>query len=372
MRAADLTLSTNERLVLDTVRLAEPIARSAIHAKVPLTQPSVHRIIDNLTEKGLLRAGAAVVRGPGKPSPNIHLDREQVYSAGISINTDDIVVCLANLACEPLHETTLRGQSRDRKPALALIRAEIDAMLSQHQADHTNLIGIGLAIAGTFLDDRSHVNASLPLRDWSMVNLHEEAAEFFDTAIWVENNCTTAAIGESLIGAGRRTQNFVYLSFNYGFGGGAIIDGQPYVGAHGNAVEISSIYSEDEKPLRPALENLLEHLRAHGHDVNNVEDLAALKAGWTGVEEWVDLTLPALNRAIWAIRAILDPEVIVLGGELPQPIADLFLHRLAIYSVDRHRYDAPEPPPQIVFTEASNLGPALGAALLPLKSRLFA
>ena len=372
MAASDLNLSANERLVIDTVRRAEPITRAAVHTMVPLTQPSVHRIVDNLNREGLLKTGVAVIRGPGKPSPNLHLDRESVYSAGIAVNTDEIVVCLANLACEPVGEVSLKGLSGDRLAALARIKQELDTLLVDAQAGEGSLIGVGLAIAGTFLEDRSHVNASLPLEDWSLINLHEETSRFLDAEVWIENVGATAAIGESLIGAGRWTKNFVYLSFDYGFGGGAIIDGQPYVGAHGNSLEVSSIYTAEEKATRPALENLINHLRTRGHDVKSIDELAELDPTWTGVEEWVDLTVPALNRAIWAIRGILDPEVIVLGGALPKTLADLYLDRLSVYSVDEHRYGAPEPPPRIMFTEASDVGPALGAALLPLKSRLFA
>ena len=39
---------------------------------------------------------------------------------------------------------------------------------------------------------------------------------------WLENDGNSAAIGESLMGVGRRYNNFVYMYFATGFGGGVI------------------------------------------------------------------------------------------------------------------------------------------------------
>ena len=43
-------VSDNERLILDVIRRQEPIVRSLIHSQTPFTQPSVHRILDNLID----------------------------------------------------------------------------------------------------------------------------------------------------------------------------------------------------------------------------------------------------------------------------------------------------------------------------------
>ncbi|UXN75898.1 hypothetical protein N8D56_27290 (plasmid) [Devosia sp. A8/3-2] len=39
--------------------------------------------------------------------------------------------------------------------------------------------------------------------------------------------------------------------------------------------------------------------------------------GWPGVAEWVDEVTPAYNRMINAIRAVIDPQAIVFGGQAP-------------------------------------------------------
>lgn len=66
----------------------------------------------------------------------------------------------------------------------------------------TARLDVGVAIAGFFVAGRSQVNASEPLQDWSLVDLVPILEEALRLPVWLENNATTAAIGESLLGVG--------------------------------------------------------------------------------------------------------------------------------------------------------------------------
>ncbi|MGG2474581.1 NagC family transcriptional regulator, partial [Rhizobium sp. BR5] len=100
--------SENERLILDIVRRQGPIARASITGHTNLTQQSVHRLIDGLLERGLLRTGAPLKGTRGQPSPTIELVPEAAYSLGISINTDSVVICIADLSCIVVVEEKLK------------------------------------------------------------------------------------------------------------------------------------------------------------------------------------------------------------------------------------------------------------------------
>ncbi len=67
--AAITNISDNERLLLDIIRRNEPITRSLIHSQTPFTQPSVHRILDNLIDKQLITVGEARVSRARKTQP---------------------------------------------------------------------------------------------------------------------------------------------------------------------------------------------------------------------------------------------------------------------------------------------------------------
>lgn len=99
-----------------------------------------------------------------------------------------------------------------------------------------------------------------------------------------------------------------------------------FSGAFGNAGEISRIYTEQEFTSRPALGELLKRLNAHGIDIQRVSALRQqFDPQWPGVDDWVAEVRPYLNRAIDALRAVIDPAAIVFGGELPTALGEMLL-----------------------------------------------
>ncbi|MEL6149981.1 MAG: ROK family protein, partial [Chloroflexota bacterium] len=342
-----------------------------LHTMVPLTQPSVYRITDNLVEKELLLLGKSKANGPGKPSPELRINPSRYYAVGVVVNTDAISICIANLACEVVESRHIVGQSHHLKNALTLIQNAINDMLQAIPGKTSpEVAGICFSVSGFFSGKR--MSPPLPLHEWADVDLEAVLSRVFDEPIYLENNATSSAIGESLIGVGRWARTFAYLSFNYGFGGGIILDGKPFRGSHGNAMEIGTIYDSSVAHRRPALASLLRLLQSNGIDIETIEELRSrFDPAWPGVEAWVADVLPQLNLAIWAIRGTFDPEVIVLGGEIPESLAQIFIERVSIYTDIKPRYGIHMPAPGIVFTEVPDANIALGAAITPLKAQFF-
>lgn len=368
-RAGSLVLSASERLILNIVRRNGSIARSAIVAETDLAQQSVHRLVEQLIERDLLRAGEVIRNGRGQPSPRIELVRETVYTAGISINTDSITLCLADLGCNVLEEVHIRTAPLHRKASLTAIKDALERVLARNGVTYDRLLGIGVAIAGFFVAGRSQVNAPEPLQDWSLINLVPMLEETFQLPVWLENDATTAAIGESLLGAGLWAQNFAYLAFNYGFGAGVVLQGKPLFGTHGNAGELT-LFTPEEAKHRPTLCSLMDELRTHGIHVDSVEDLRQrFDPTWPGVAPWIERTLPALNRTVNAFAGLFDPEAIVFGGQLPLALGRMLIDRVRF--LDIHRYGTGPDRPALVLAETNGDASAIGAALVPLKERLF-
>jgi len=364
--------SDNERMILDIVRRHEPITRAAMTDLTNLTQQSVHRLIEGLIERNLLRAGPPRKGGRGQPSPTIELVDEAVYSLGISINTDSAVLGLADFGCNVIEEVRLDLVPEHREATLRALSDELAAMLARRGISRDRLLGLGFSMSGFFISGNREFNAPEPLRDWSLIDLRPDLERVFQLPVWLENNATTAAIGESLRGAGLSHQTFAYLSFNYGFGGGVIIDGKPYLGFHGNAGEFSGIYSEEESLRRPALQYLIRDLQKNGIDIQTIEDLrTSFDPSWPGVEEWIEKTMPTLDRLIATLIAVLDPQAIVFGGQLPDELGRMMIARARKFSERVHRYGVGPPEAKLVLGQANGDAAVLGAALLPLKLSYF-
>ncbi|OBZ94794.1 NagC family transcriptional regulator [Pararhizobium polonicum] len=364
--------SDNERMILDIVRRHEPITRAAMTERTNLTQQSVHRLVEGLIERNLLRAGAPLKGGRGQPSPTIELVGEAVCSLGISINTDSAVLCLADFGCNVIEEIQLRMVPERREATLQVLSGELSAMLVRHGIARSRLLGLGFSMSGFFISGNREFNAPEPLRDWSLIDLRPDLERIFQMPVWLENNATTGAIGESLRGAGLSYPSFAYLSFNYGFGGGVIIDGKPHLGVHGNAGEFSGIYSDEESSRRPALQYLIRDLQDNGVDIHAIEDLRTrFDPSWPGVEAWLEKTMPSVDRLIATLIAVLDPQAIVFGGQLPAELGRMMIARARKSSEKVHRYDVGPPVAELVLSQTKGDAAVLGAALLPLKLSYF-
>jgi predicted NBD/HSP70 family sugar kinase len=364
--------SENERLILDIVRRQGPIARATITRHTNLTQQSVHRLIEGLLDRGFLRTGTALKGTRGQPSPTIELVPEAAYSLGISINTDSAVICVADFLCAIVVQKKLDIVPVDREKTLAALSLVLDEMLASHGIARERLVGLGFSMSGFFVSEDRAFNAPEPLRDWSLMNLKPILEKMFHLPVWLENNATTGAIGESLRGVGLWCQTFAYLSFNYGFGGGLILGGQPFHGFHGNAGEFSGIYNPDESDKRPALQYLIATLKKNGVDIHSIETLyQRFDPEWPGVEEWLSATMPQVDRLVASLIAVIDPQAIVFGGQLPPALGRMMIERTKLPSQREHRYGVGPREAKLVLAETEGDASAIGAALLPLRLRCF-
>jgi hypothetical protein len=257
-RASDNeVVSSNERNLLQLIWRNPGISRSEVTGQSELTQQSVYRIIDQLVERGVVSLGAPKPGlGRGQPSPTLRLNGRYAYCCGISVNTDIIGICLMDLAGKVMAQTSITLLGQTLTQSLDLVREQIDEQRRRLGLDPEAFFGIGFAIAGYHVGGTRY-NAPLPLHEWSLIELGPLLSDAFDKPVWVHNGANTGAIAEAMFGVGRYVKHFAYLSFNYGFGGGLISDGELLVGGNGNAGEFSGIYDPTENPRRPALQYLI-------------------------------------------------------------------------------------------------------------------
>lgn len=67
--------------------------------------------------------------------------------------------------------------------------------------------------------------------------------------VFIANDANAAVLAEHIFGAGRKTENLVYVTLSTGIGGGAIVDGRLLKGKDGNACEIGHIVVDMEERL---------------------------------------------------------------------------------------------------------------------------
>ncbi|MES0885335.1 ROK family transcriptional regulator [Roseibium sp. SCP14] len=366
----DQVASPNERALLRVIRETQGISRAELSERSDLTQQSVYRLIEAMRERGLVVLGdPKPVTGRGQPSPTIWLNPGYAFTAGVSLNTDAIGTCIFDFAGQIRAMDRIDNFETPRSVGLERIKSSIDSQIGALNLRKSRMLGFGFAIAG-YKHEGTTYNTPQPLHEWSLIELGPLISEYFSRPVWTANTANTAAICEQMLGVGKFFSDFAYLSFDYGFGGAAIVGGALLQGGHGNAGELSVIYKDDELDKRPALEFLVRTLQRHGMNIPSVEYIRLnYDPDWPGVEDWISGVMPSLNRVINAIYAVLDPQVIVFGGQIPKVLAHQLISRTEISNRTRHGRQMKAP--NLVVPELDLDASAVGAAAMPFKDVFF-
>ncbi|NCO66195.1 MAG: hypothetical protein AUK32_06505 [Candidatus Aquicultor secundus] len=121
------------------------------------------------------------------------------------------------------------------------------AKLIESTADIGEVMGIGLAVAGT-IDWEQGVVVQSPNLPFANLRLKSIVESNFGLSAFMDNDGNLATLGEKYYGAGRDADNIVGLTLGTGIGAGIIIDGCLYRGATGSAAEIGHMVIEATGP----------------------------------------------------------------------------------------------------------------------------
>ena len=96
---------------------------------------------------------------------------------------------------------------------------------------------IGIGIPG-IMDQRTGIIPFCTNLAWHDVPIIEEMKQYTDLPVYVDNDATVAGLAESVKGVSAGTKNSVFITLGTGVGGGVVLNGKVFSGAHGVATEI--------------------------------------------------------------------------------------------------------------------------------------
>jgi predicted NBD/HSP70 family sugar kinase len=250
---------------------------------------------------------------------------------GGDIGGSNVRVAAADLFGEPICDVK-RPTAKDGGRAVGVqILEMVSEVIDQASAGHGRPLALGISSPG-IVDQMSGRVTSLaynvaPEGGFDPV---EVIRDRFDLPVFVENNVNLAAVGEKWFGLARGVSTLVFIAIGAGIGMGIIIDDELVRGAHGAAGEIGylPLVGDPFNPRHRLHGGLEDEIGAAGivaafnerkgpddpelSGVHEVFDLAA--GGHEAARAVVDLVASRLGTAIATVCAILDPDLVVLGG----------------------------------------------------------
>jgi predicted NBD/HSP70 family sugar kinase len=384
-RTGDTTLlrKVNQSAVLEVLREEGPLSRSDLARRLQLSPPTITRIIADLLEAGIVREQSVGDSTGGRRPTLLEFNTRASLVIGVYIG-QSITGALADL-----HGNILARRAVGALPGEAGVAKLLD-VIGELQAEAAALAlpvrGVGIGAPSVVRYPEGVVVLS-PSLGWRNLPLKATLEARLGLPVFVENEVNLIALGESWRGAGQGIANLVCLSLGAGIGAGIIIDGRLYRGFHHAAGEVGYIIPGEQYLGRvydpygcleglAGTEGIVQRARAalqagapsvlggsNGHpDFFSAESvLHAARAGDPVAARVVDETVTILSIAVANLACTLDPERIVISGELAA-FGDLFIEPI------RARLQGALPVvPDIVLSELKIDAPILGAVVTVLR-----
>ncbi|MCR9196539.1 MAG: ROK family transcriptional regulator [Hyphomonas sp.] len=363
---ADLTF--NERQLFELVHRGSHISRAEIAEITNLTPPTVSRLVSRLLEIGLLSERADRSGQLGQPRRQLAVNKGQAFSVGVNFMRGRFDLSIIDIAGDVAFVETAEIDDITPHCIARAASDQLDVALARTGIDHARLIGAGFSLPGGFAEDGETLIAHSYFEPLDQMRLAPIFGEALGLRCSVDTDGACAALGEFLYGLGTDHDTFFFVHIGHGVGGGMIIDGRLYRGPHGNASKPGVLFPY-EGP-RPSGQDLVETLQAAGIAIQDIADLSEVGAeAQPTIDAWIDRASDQLATLSRVITGFFDPQVIFVGGRLPEAINARLVDRIsgvALPGPSRGLKNAP-----VRVSKLGSRSGVLGAASLPVFDTFF-
>lgn len=329
----DVLRLVNRRILLNILSDRQPISRAEIAKISGLNKATISTITSEL-----LRDSCIVEEGSGrttpiggKPPTPLRLNALRFGLFGLDIRADETILALSDFNNRLTARLSFETGS-DSGTFLAKIGKEI----SKLRAKHNNFIefaGIGVSLPG-LVDNRSGkflMSVVLPWRDVPVVQLLEKATGL---PVIIDNSARCSALAEIWHGKAQyaHVRNLLYVSVSTGLACGVVIDGGLYRGGNDTAGQFGHIPIDMNGPEcrcgqrgcwdlyasdKATIARYQATREGAGKRAPTMRKLVELvEAGDPAATEAVRETARYLGIGITGLINGLDPEIVVIGGEI--------------------------------------------------------
>lgn len=298
--------SHNERLVLSLLLQSESTTRLEIGEKTGLSAQTVSVIIRSLEQEGLVARGEAQRGRVGPPTTPLLLNPEGAYSIGVGVGHKNTHVVVVDFVGNVRHSRRLRHLAPGRADEAELVEAVRESIAYLGPERHGRIAGVGLAVPGVLSE----------IGEKSSADGHEGLGRVlekeFGLPVFVQNDITAAASGESLFGSAKQLTDFLFFYLGARLHSRLILNHQIYNG--------NSTISYDVGVAQ--LENALPDGSARREELwtndGSWPDLSGL------IEPWRQRCAETLVQSVRSLTQFVDIKTVVLSSFAPVTVsADL-------------------------------------------------
>ncbi len=325
-----LLRAMNESAALSHLLDRGKLTRAELRDLTGLSKPTISEAVRRLADAGLVVVVGHVSAGPGPNAEVYAANPDAAY--GIAMSVRDTLVTGAPALAAAVCDVSGEVRARLETPVDFRLVDPVDAVgdivddlrkRSGLAAEATGYLQIG--VAGAY-DPHTGTVHHVDVPGWNRPGLIDRIEERVGTRVGVDNDVNLAAVAERRRGAATGADSFALLWFGEGLGLAIDLNGTLLRGARGGAGEIGYMPLFDAAGARNAdLQALvggravLDLAASHRLPAKTPAEAvgAAVAAGPDGKAFLAELA-ERIAVGLVAVVAVLDPPLVVLGGEVAQ------------------------------------------------------
>jgi predicted NBD/HSP70 family sugar kinase len=318
----------NEQLLLEQLRGRGAVSRSELANSSGLSKPTVGLALASLERAELVRHAGRTAGGRGRTALLYEIRSDAGFVLGLDVGREFVRGALADLAGAVRARRSVSARSSSGTGRVRELAALADELLRDSGVERNGvLLQTVVGSPGVVEPDGRALRMAANLPGWERPAVLRDLRRLLGDGATIENDVDAATVAERDHGHGRDVSTFAFVSVGTGIGMGLVLDGKLHRGAHGAAGEIAFLPLADE-PLdardvrrRGALESaassaaVVRAARRAGIRARSARSVFSAAAAGDDVARGVVAGEAAIvARALAAIVAVVDPELIVLGG----------------------------------------------------------
>ena len=323
----------NQRILLSIISEQQPISRADIAKISGLNKGTVSTITNELRrdqcilEEGL---GKTTPIG-GKPPTPLRLNELRFGIFGVDIRPDETIIALGGFNGRVVTRRSLKTGT-DARPFLAKIGKEVTKLRNDHP-EFVEMAGIGVSLPGLVDSENGRflMSVVLPWRDVPVVEYLENATRL---PVIIDNSARCAALAEIWHSKAHYAgvRNLLYVGVSSGLACGIVIDGSLYRGGNNSAGQFGHIPVDLNGPscrcgqrgcwdlYASDVATIARYQKLRGATNRRAPTMRKLielvEHGDPDATAAVRETARYLGIGITGLINGLDPEVVVIGGEI--------------------------------------------------------
>ncbi|GAA1460661.1 ROK family transcriptional regulator [Nocardiopsis exhalans] len=333
----------NDRAALELLLSGGPLTRTQLGTRTGLSKVTASQLLSRLEERDLVRVVGSRAGGRGPNAALYAVVPESAYVAVLDVSAGRVTATIADITGQIISDVTVDPSASD--DPVALVHTAVMRLVETAGVPLDKVRACVIGTPGVVDPRTGDIRFSFDLMSWHEGVLEALRADL-KRSVMLENDVNLAALAEHSEGAATGVDEFVliWLSAAGGVGMSTMIDGRIHRGRSGGAGEIGylpvpgapmpvdlglsggyeSLQDQGDRELPHGFQALVKAKQVvrlaaeHGITGGDVTEVVAAASASDSPESdaFLDAFADRLARGVAAVSVIIDPGLVVLGGDV--------------------------------------------------------